>query len=354
MTKDHKWQGLLGITRRKAAGTLKQEHANLALAAQQITEESILKLAQTAQQITGSKNLVMAGGVALNSVANGKLLRSGICQKYFFQPAAGDAGGAMGAALCASYLREGSAKRFTMADVYLGPRYSEIEILRTLKKYSASYEHIASFKNLSEKVAALLAKGSIVGWFQGNLEFGPRALGNRSILADPRRPEMQARLNAEIKFREGFRPFAPAVLAEDASKYFDLKVPSPYMQVVCPIKGVKVPQKRAASLAASLKMVKTKIPAVTHIDGSGRVQTVSRSSNERFYALLKAFKAKTKLGMLVNTSFNVRGEPMVCSPEEAYLCFMKTGLDYLVIENFLLSKAEQPELSLPGAPLALD
>ena len=350
MVPDAKWQNLFGFPRRLPEAELEQKHCDMALAIQMVTEEIMLKLAREVKRLTNATTLCLAGGVALNSVANGKLQNSGLFRHIFIQPAAGDAGGALGAALAAHYLffnqqRTPNAKTDAMHGTYLGPAFPDYLIAETIKKYGAVAE-ILDPETLTAKTAALLADGNIVGWFQGRMEFGPRALGNRSILADPRNPDMQKKLNLSIKYRESFRPFAPAVLAEDAQQYFVLTAPSPYMLLVQPIKPAlrrPLPKKSTKlTLTEKLYCQRSALPAITHVDFSARIQTVHPETNPLFWQLLQAFKKLTNYGMLVNTSFNVRGEPMVCTPADAYTCFMRTQMDYLVIGSYMFSKAQQP------------
>lgn len=350
MVPETKWENLFGFPRRQAEASLDQKHCDLALAIQTVTEEIMLKLAREIKRLTGAKDICLAGGVALNSVANGKLQNSGLFRHIFIQPAAGDAGGAIGAALAAHYLyfkqeRTQVAGPDAMQGTYLGPAFPPWTVGEMIKKYGAVGEILAE-EVLTAKTAALLAEGQIVGWFQGRMEFGPRALGNRSILADPRNPEMQKKLNLGIKYRESFRPFAPAVLAEDAHQYFQLSGPSPYMLLVQPVKQTlrrPLPKKYSSlPLTDKLYFHRSALPAITHIDFSARIQTVHPETNRPFWQLLKAFKKVTGYGVLVNTSFNVRGEPIVCTPEDAYTCFMRTQMDYLVIGNYLFAKNLQP------------
>ncbi len=318
MTHNRKWEKLFGFRRRDAGDPVEAHHKDLALAAQQVTEEILLKMADEGKRCTGAFNLCLSGGVALNCVANGRLQQSGRFGKIYVQPAAGDAGGAIGAALAFNFLSpEGKKKKDPMPDVYLGPLPG---------KWSgpASSLQTTTFEKeneLCEKVAELLAAGNVIGWVQGRMEFGPRALGNRSILADPRRPEMKDRINRIIKEREDFRPFAPVVLESDAPHYFEMNEneSSPFMLFTYPVKSKEV-------------------PAITHVDSSARVQTVSEKQNEKLTTLLQAFKAKTGCSVLLNTSFNGKDEPIVCRAEDAVKCFLKTGLDYLVIENTLIKR----------------
>lgn len=350
MVPDAKWENLFGFSRRLPESALEQKHCDLALAIQTVTEEIMLKLAREVKRLTQCSNLCLAGGVALNSVANGKMQNSGLFRHIFIQPAAGDAGGAIGAALAAHYLyfkqeRVPANGVDAMQGTYLGPSFTDWAITEMIKKYGAVSEFLNN-ETLTTQTAALLATGNIVGWFQGRMEFGPRALGNRSILADPRNPEMQKKLNLSIKYRESFRPFAPAVLAEDAQQYFQLPAPSPYMLLVQPVKQTlrRPLPKKFASLPLSEKLYcqRSALPAITHVDFSARIQTVHFETNPPFWHLLQAFKKLTGYGLLVNTSFNVRGEPIVCTPSDAYTCFMRTQMDYLVIGNYIFAKAQQP------------
>jgi carbamoyltransferase len=350
MVNDYKWEKLFGFPRREDENNLEQMHCNLALAIQLVTEEIVIKMAITAKKLTGSENLCMAGGVALNCVANGKLERAGIFKNLFIQPAAGDAGAAPGAALAINYLYFGEPRKVAdglddMSGSYLGPSYSEKEILNMCKSTKAVYQKYSNFAKLSSDVSAKLAEGAVVGWFQGRMEFGPRALGNRSILGDARNPEMQKKLNLKIKYREGFRPFAPSVLAEDCTDYFEQETISPYMLLIAPVK-----EKRRKPLPDGyynmglwerLYTERSDIQSVTHLDFSARVQTVHKETNPRYWDLIDAFKQKTGYGLVVNTSFNVRGEPIVCTPFDAFRCFMSTEMDYLVINDFVFSKTEQ-------------
>jgi len=354
MANDAKWEQLFGVSRRKPESDISQIYMDMALAIQQVTEDIVLRLACAARQLTGSKNLVLAGGVALNCVANGKILRSGIFDDIWIQPAAGDAGGAVGAAYAFWHIHDGNPRQLNgqgdaMQGAYLGPEFSEKEIRRVLQKYDAKASHYEDFQNLASDVAAKLTEGNVVGWFQGRMEFGPRALGNRSILGDARNPEMQKKLNLKIKYREGFRPFAPSVLEEDIAEYFQLDRPSPYMLLVAPVndeKQVQLPENyHAKPLYERLYFLRSDLPAITHIDYSARIQSVSRQTNPRYWELIKEFKNLTGYGVIVNTSFNVRGEPIVCTPQDAYRCFMRTEMDYLVLGNYLLDKKEQPKLS---------
>ncbi len=352
MAHDHKWEKLFGFKRRDAEEELQQHHCNMALAIQQVTEEIVLKMATEAQRLTGAENLCMAGGVALNCVANGKLLKAGIFKNIYIQPAAGDAGGALGAALAASHMyfdeeRKVSHKHDSMSGSYLGPSYSDKEIDLMCRKVKAVYIQYANEEYLCKEMASKIAEGNVLGWFQGRMEFGPRALGNRSILGDARNADMQKKLNLKIKYREGFRPFAPSVLSEEVSDYFELETDSPYMLLVAPVKNERrksLPQNyHKLPLWDRLYFQRSDIPSITHLDFSARIQTVHKETNPRYWNLLQAFKQQTGYGLLVNTSFNVRGEPMVCTPHDAYRCFMSTEMDYLVIGNFVFNKTEQPD-----------
>jgi carbamoyltransferase len=351
MVKDKKWKKLFGFPTRTEGDKLEQHHCDLALAIQQVTEEVVFLMAKEAKRLTGSENLCMAGGVALNCVSNGKLLRSGIFKNIFIQPAAGDAGGALGAALAANYLyfkndRHLNGAMDDMKGSYLGPEYSRLDVEHMAKKHKARFEKFDDFGQLAEKVAELIEEGNVAGWMQGRMEFGPRALGARSILGDARNKEMQKKLNLKIKYRESFRPFAPSVLAEDSTSYFNIDTPSPYMLLVA-----DVAEKRKAHLPENyfdlplmerLYINRSDIPSVTHIDFSARIQSVHKETNERYWELLNKFKERTGYGLLVNTSFNVRGEPIVCTPDDAYRCFMRTEMDYLVIGDYLFRKTDQP------------
>ena len=357
MANEEKWEQLFGVPRRKPESEISQVYMDMALAIQQVTEEIVLLLVRTAKQLTGSKYLVLAGGVALNCVANGKILRAGIFEDLWIQPAAGDAGGAVGAAYAIWHILDGNERqvnggRDATGGSYLGPEFSDNEIHRMLQKYDAKARLYEDFQGLASDVASKLTDGNVVGWFQGRMEFGPRALGNRSILGDARNPEMQKKLNLKIKYREGFRPFAPSVLEEDIDEYFDLDRPSPYMLLVAPIREDKknpLPEGyNDMPLYERLYILRSDIPAVTHIDYSARIQSVSRETNPRYWELIHKFKELTGYGVIVNTSFNVRGEPIVCTPDDAYRCFMRTEMDFLVLGDYLLDKKDQPPLSETG------
>jgi carbamoyltransferase len=357
MVKEDKWERLFGVPRRKPESEISQVYMDMALAIQQVTEEIILRLVRTARDLTGSRYLALAGGVALNCVANGKILKAGIFEDLWVQPAAGDAGGALGAAYAVWHIHGRNKRQVNshidgMEGSYLGPEFSDREIDRVLQKYGAKARHSDDFNKLAADVAAKIADGNVVGWFQGRMEFGPRALGNRSILGDARNPEMQKKMNLKIKYREGFRPFAPAVLEEDIKEYFDLDRRSPYMLLVTPVldeRKIPLPEKYYEKpLYERLYFLRSDLPAVTHIDYSARIQSVSRETNPRYWELIHEFKKLTGYGVIVNTSFNVRGEPIVCTPEEAFRCFMRTEMDLLVLGNFLLDKKDQPPLAEKG------
>lgn len=338
---------------RKAESTLTQREMDLARSIQDVTEEIVAKIARHIRNTTGMRNLCLAGGVALNCVANGKLLEERVFEDIWIQPAAGDAGGALGAALGVWYKvlekpRRVVAGSDSMAGSYLGPDYSDEQIRSYLKSDNIPFKEVSE-NQLASKVAALLASESVVGWFQGRIEFGPRALGARSILGDPRSPKMQEKMNLKIKFRESFRPFAPSVLRERVADWFELDYDSPYMLLVAPVKLSR--QRSMSSQEESLfgieklNIVRSDIPAVTHVDYSARVQTVHKETNPSYHALLEQFELITGCPVVVNTSFNVRGEPPVCTPQDAYRCFMRTHMDYLVLGNFILDKTVQPMLS---------
>ena len=361
MANDARWEPLFEMARRAPESEISQAHMDLALAIQQVTEEIVLRLARTARTLTRSPNLVLAGGVALNCVANGKILQARMFDDLWIQPAAGDAGGALGAAYAVWHIHDARPRDVTghtrcggdaMRGSYLGPEFSDADIARMVRKHGADARHYEIFDSLASNVAERLAAGQVGGWFQGRMEFGPRALGNRSIIADPRNPEMQKRLNLKIKYREGFRPFAPAVLEEDCAAYFDLDRPSPYMLLVTPVRRERQIPSLAGDAEARmyerLYVPRSDLPAITHVDYSARIQTVSRTTNPRYWELISAFKARTGCAVIVNTSFNVRGEPIVCTPDEAYRCFMRTEMDFLAAGNYLFDKKDQPALGETG------
>jgi carbamoyltransferase len=386
---------LLGGPPREPETNLTQKEMDLARSVQVVTEEVMLRMARTAHQLTGLDNLVLAGGVALNCVGNGRLLREGPFKRLWIQPAAGDAGGALGVAQLIAHRKFGRARvlqrrqetaqvesreevlvgaggggdflpptrRYTntaasrsggddlpyvdaMRGSYLGPEFSDAEIEGYLKSVGAKYKKLDR-PGMTQAAAQILADEKIIGWFNGRMEFGPRALGNRSIIGDPRSPKMQAQMNLKIKFRESFRPFAPSVLRERVHDYFEMNCDSPYMLLVAPVKKERqIPmtsdQQKLWGID-QLNVVRSDMPAITHIDYSARVQTVSRDTNPDYYDLISAFEAKTGCAVIVNTSFNVRGEPIVCTPHDAYVCFMRTHIDFLVLGTFLLDKNDQPE-----------
>ena len=350
MAKDKMWEELFGFPRRDSESEFEQHHADLGLAIQLVTEEIIIKIAKHVKEITNADYLCLAGGVALNCVANGKLQKENIFKEIFIQPAAGDAGGSLGAALAANHIYFENERivnsNDSMKGSYLGPSFSDLDIDKTIRKYNANSTKHESFEELTQIVAKHLEEGNAIGWMQGKMEFGPRALGRRSILGDARNPEMQKKLNLKIKYRESFRPFAPSVLAEDVSEYFDYDGISPYMLLVHKISDrIKkaLPNNFSSfSIKEKLYTERSSIPAITHIDFSGRIQTVHKETNPEYWSLINQFKKRTGVGLVVNTSFNVRGEPIVCTPEDAYRCFMRTEMDYLVIENYIFEKKKQP------------
>ena len=348
-----KFDVLFGGPPREPETLLTQREMDLTRSIQDVTEEVMLRLSRTLHRETGSENLCLAGGVALNCVGNGRILWEGPFKGLWIQPAAGDAGGAVGVALAAWHRFENQPRKVNgqddaMRGSLLGPCFTNEDIERFLKKQEAPYVHLND-DELIDRVAQELAAGKIIGWFQGRMEFGPRALGGRSMIGDPRRPEMQSAMNLKIKYRESFRPFAPSVLRERVADYFEMNADSPYMLLVAPVlekRRTEVTKAQARLWGIELlKVPRSDIPAVTHIDYSARIQTVHETTHPRYYALLKAFDAKSGCGVIVNTSFNVRGEPIVCTPADAYRCFMRTELDLLVLENCVLEKAEQKPLA---------
>ena len=346
---------LFGRPARKPESTLTQFEMDLARSLQDVTEEVMIKLARAAQKITGSKNLTMAGGVALNCVGNGKILREKIFENIWIQPAAGDAGGALGVAQSIYYQHFNNPRKSfesgtdNMKGAYLGNKSTDAEIKDYLDSVGAKYHYIDSEDKLLNLLAESLASEKVVGWHQGRMEFGPRSLGARSIIGDGRSSKMQSIMNLKIKYRESFRPFAPAVLAERVGDYFEIDCDSPYMLLVAPVKKeiAKTMSKEEESLFGieKLKVDRSTIPAVTHVDYSARIQTVHEKTNPRFYNLIKKFDEKTGCAVLINTSFNVRGEPIVCSPQDSYKCFMRTEMDVLTMENFILYKEDQPSFA---------
>ncbi len=351
---------LFGGPPRAPESPFEQRHMDVARSIQTVTEDIMLRLARHAREVTGLKNLCMAGGVALNCVANGRILREKVFDHLWIQPAAGDAGGALGAALAvaadarrrntpaesagkpAPSARRRELEVDSMQGALLGPEFSEAEVEAVLQSHGAVSQRLDD-ETLLRRAVELLQQEKIVGWVQGRMEFGPRALGNRSILGDARSPKMQSVMNLKVKFRESFRPFAPVVRRERVSDYFELNTDSPYMLLVAPVKeSLRRPVQGSLSGFGRLKELRSSIPAVTHVDYSARIQTVAPWQNPRLYALLERWEAATQCGVLVNTSFNVRGEPIVCTPDDAYRCFVNTEMDYLVIGNFLLDRAAQP------------
>lgn len=383
---NEKFDKLFGGSPRKAETKISQREMDIAASIQRVTEEVVLRLSRTVQKELDVDYLCLAGGVALNCVANGKILREGIFKDIWIQPAAGDAGGALGAALAIWYeyydrprviekvdsrkvprnvSREYnvsasvesrnsavsvakrsvcSAPNDMMQGAYLGPKFEDEQIREYLDAIEAKYEYLPDTE-LMPRLAKILDNGNVVGWFQGRMEFGPRALGGRSIIGDPRNTKMQSVMNLKIKYRESFRPFAPSVLAERVSDYFDIEHSSPYMLLVAPVQeGLLIPmteEQRQLFGIEKLNVPRSEIPAITHVDYSARIQTIHQETNPRYHDLITHFEKLTKCGVIVNTSFNVRGEPIVCTPEDAYRCFMRTEMDYLVVENFLMAKTEQ-------------
>lgn len=344
---------IFGGPARKRDATITQREMDLAASVQQVAEEIVLKLVAHATRITGFRNLTLAGGVALNCVANGRVLRESGLDGLFVQPAAGDAGGALGAALLVSHQKLGVPRRIdperdSLKGSLLGPAFSTYEVEAFLDRQDAPSHHIADADERADAIAEALADGKVVGFFSGRMEFGPRALGSRSIIGDPRVPDMQSRMNLKIKFRESFRPFAPIVLAEHARDYFELDAESPYMLFVAPVHAERqIPMNRQVvggeDMLPIINQLRSDIPAVTHVDYSARVQTIGENANPEIRRVLSAFHTRTGCPVLVNTSFNVRGEPIVCTPQDAYRCFMNTGIDLLVLEDRLLWKHEQPD-----------
>lgn len=349
MIKTKKWEKLFGMAKKNEEDAITQDHCNLALAIQIVTEEIVLAMAKYAKEVTGANNLCMAGGVALNCVVNGKLQSAQLFDDIFIQPAAGDAGGALGAALAIEHLylqneRQGAVQKMNTA--YLGPEFSNNSISRVIEREGLVAKQLNDVE-LIDEVAHLLAEDKVVGWFQDKMEFGPRALGNRSILANPMSTEMQQKLNVKIKKRESFRPFAPIMLEEELANFFDEDASWPFMLFVHPLK----PSKRSSlpndyhnmPLMERLWVIRSEVPAITHVDFTARIQTVNRDQNLKITNLLKRFKELKGIGVLVNTSFNVRGEPIVCNPLDAVRCFMDTDMDILVMGNFIMKKANQPK-----------
>ena len=347
MTND-RFAQLFGEPVRGPDKLLTQFHMDVAASIQAVLDEAVLRLTRSLAKLTGAQNLCLAGGVALNCVANGKVFRDGAFENIWIQPAAGDAGGAVGAALSAVHIFKGQPRKAnsggTMAGSFLGPSFAQADIERRLASAGACFE-VFDEDRMIETTAKTLAGQQAVGWFQGRMEFGPRSLGARSILGDPRSPGMQRNLNLKVKYRESFRPFAPSVLREDVSDWFELDCDSPYMLIVANVREDRrrtmTPDERALFGIAKLNVARSEIPAVTHVDYSARIQTVDANTNPLFHRLLMSFKEKTGCPVLVNTSFNVRGEPIVCTPEDAFRCFMGCELDLLVVGNCILRKTDQ-------------
>jgi carbamoyltransferase len=348
---------LFGGPARNAEAQITQREMDLAASIQQVTEEIVLRMARTARELTGCKYLCLAGGVALNCVANGVLLREKIFDDIWIPSAAGDAGGALGAALFVQHQLFEHPRQATPGDTLhgalLGPKFSTDEVRAFLDKKQIKHHYFADEAEVLRATVQALTEEKVVGWFQGRMEFGPRALGSRSIIGDARSPAMQAQMNLRIKYRESFRPFAPSCLAEDAAEYFDLDRESPYMLLVAPVRkeqrlALTAEQQTAMrdpDLRTRVNVPRSTVPAITHVDMSARIQTVDEARHGRYYRLLREFKKQTGCGLIVNTSFNIRGEPIVCTPQDAYRCFMACEMDVLVLENCVLYKSEQPELT---------
>lgn len=350
MINTKKWERLFNLKKRPEGTALNQQHCDIALAIQQVTEEIVITMAIEIKKLTRRDNLCIAGGVALNCKINTKILELDIFKEIYIQPAAGDAGGALGAALAVFYMyyknaRNLNAEEDPMKGTYLGPKFDDKDIMKLNRSQKTVFKRYEDVAVLIKQIALEISMGKIVGWYQDRMEFGPRALGNRSILADPRHPQMQKLVNEKVKFREGFRPFAPSVVYEEAPQYFDFKGESPYMLFAPKIKSnlrKELPENFASlPMQERLECQKSRLPAITHLDFSSRVQTVTKQSNPNFWALLMEFKNITGYPILLNTSFNVRDEPIVCTPSDAYNCFMETDIDLLVINNYLYFKTEQ-------------
>jgi carbamoyltransferase len=356
MTND-KFASLFGGPARNPETPITQREMDLAASIQAVTEKAVLAMARFARELTGCENLCMAGGVALNCVANGKLLRSGIFKEIFVQPAAGDAGGALGAALFVHHQLLGGERHADPGDSckgsLLGPKFDNDQVRAELDAVGAVYEFIQDEPRLLEMVAGEAANEKVIGWFAGRMEFGPRALGSRSIIGDPRSSAMQTQMNLRIKFRESFRPFAPVVLREEVSVYFDHQGDSPYMLMVAEVRKdlhrelseSEKASMKDADLRKRVNVARSTLPAITHVDMSARIQTIDERRHGRFYRLMKEFKKQTGCGVMINTSFNIRGEPIVCTPSDAFRCLQATDMDVLVVENFLLRKTAQAPLS---------
>ena len=347
---NQKFASIFNHPARKAESNLTQKEMDIAASLQEVTEEIMLKMARHIRYLTNMKNLCLAGGVALNCVGNGKILKEKIFEKIWVQPAAGDAGGSLGVARCIWHQIIGNNRltncKDTMRGAYLGPHFKESEIKNFLDSNEIPYRQVNE-SQLTKLVATDLQKGKVVGWFQGPMEFGPRALGGRSIIGDPRNPKMQSTMNLKIKYRESFRPFAPSVLAEKVDEWFEMDEESPYMLMVAEVrkdKRISMTKEQNKLFGIDLLNVpKSQIPAITHVDYSARIQTVHEDTNKRYYDLIKEFEKETQCAVLINTSFNVRGEPIVCTPEQAYRCFMRTEMETLVLENFIIDKKDQKQ-----------
>ncbi len=348
-----KFNNLFNGLPRKPESKLTQKEMDLARSLQEVTEEIVIKMAKHVRKVTNKKYLCLAGGVALNCVANGKLLRSGIFDDIYIQPAAGDAGGALGSAFIAWYQhlgnqRQADGKKDSMKGAYLGPQFSNKKIKEYLNEKKYNYIKLTD-NEVPEKIADLVAEQNVIGWFQGRMEFGPRALGSRTIIGDARSAETQKTINLKIKYRESFRPFAPSIMEEKISEYFDIDRPSPYMLLVADVrKDKQLPMSEEQESYFGLKklnIARSQIPAVTHVDYSARIQSVNKETNHRYHKMLTIFNEKYGCPVIVNTSFNVRGEPIVCTPKDAYLCFMRTEMDYLILNNYLLAKKDQKPLN---------
>jgi carbamoyltransferase len=349
MTND-KFAELFGGPARSPESSITQREMDIAASIQKVTEEVVLRLARTLHKETGAEYLCLAGGVALNCVANGRILREGPFKGIWIQPAAGDAGGALGAAatIWHEYLgkdRTADGKTDKMCGSYLGPRYTNAQVKQQLDELGAVYRELPD-QELFTQLAEVLDNENVVGWMRGRMEFGPRALGGRSIIGDPRSAKMQSVMNLKIKYRESFRPFAPSVLDYRVGDYFEQTSPSPYMLIVAPVRqehriALTEEQQKLFGIER-LNLKRSVLPAITHVDYSARIQTIHKETNPAYFGMIEAFNQRSGCGVIVNTSFNVRGEPIVCTPEDAYRCFMRTEMDYLVIENFLLEKSEQP------------
>jgi len=346
-----KFHHLFGGPPHQPETPLTQREMDLARSVQVVTEEAVLRMARHVRQVTGQRKLCLAGGVALNCVANGRVLREGPFEDIWIQPAAGDAGGALGAALLAYHRyhgrpRDANGGRDRQRASYLGPAWTDEQLEAFLQKHELPHQRL-SLAELPDRIAQLIEEQHVIGWFQGRMEYGPRALGARSILGDPRSPKMQSLMNLKIKYRESFRPFAPSTQVDHASEVFEIDRPSPYMLLVAPVRrerriAMSAEQERLFGID-KLNVARSDVPAITHIDYTARLQTVAREDNPLYYDMIEAFRRRTSVPLVINTSFNVRGEPIVCSPEDAYKCFMRTEMDYLLLGPFLLDKREQPK-----------